>query len=156
MTSLRFPLCALFFLLLGLLLGYGGVKDVQTSYRIVTTYPTTQATITDVWWEDVGGHKNKRQVCAAEYRYCVNDITYRGTSDNFTGFDEPAIGDTIELYYNPRDPRDARLNKFTELWSFPLIALLFGSLGSLLVSGYCLRQWGKTGSNVGGQRFSVR
>lgn len=153
MSSLRFPLCALFFLLLGLLLGYGGVKDVQTSYRIVTTYPTTQATITDVWWEDVGGHKNKRQVCAAEYRYRVNDITYRGTSDNFTGFDEPAIGDTIELYYNPRDPRDARLNMFMELWAFPVLVLLFGTLGALLVCAYCLRQWSKTGRKADAQRF---
>lgn len=140
MTALRFSLVALFFLLLGLLMGYGGLQELRNSYRIVTTYPTTQATVTDVWWEDVGGAKNKRQVCAAEFRYRVNDITYHGTSDNFTGFDEPAVGDTLELFYNPRDPRDARLNSFMELWSFPLITLLLGGICPLLVSGYCMKR----------------
>lgn len=142
MTTLRFPLGALFFLLLSLLMGYAGVQELQTSYRLVTTHPTAQATVTDVWWEDVGGVKNKRQVCAVEYRYRINDITYHGTSDCFTGFDAPAVGDAVELYYNPRDPQDARLNKFMELWSYPLIALL-GSIAPLLVSGYCMKRWRK-------------
>lgn len=138
MTSLRFSLGALFFLLLGLLMGYAGVQDLRNSYRIVTTYPTIQATVTDVWWEDVGGGKNKRQVCAAEFRYRVNDITYHGSSDTFTGFDAPAVGDTLELFYNPRAPQDARLNTFMELWSFPLITILLGGLAPLLVSAYCV------------------
>lgn len=141
MSSLRFPLAALFFLLLGLLIGYAGLKDLQNSYHIVTTYPTTQASVTDVWWEDVGGAKNKRQVCAAEFRYRINDITYHGSSDSFTGFDEPAVGDTLELFYNPRDPQDSRLNAVMELWSFPLITLLLGGLAPLLVSAYCVKRW---------------
>lgn len=141
MTPLRFLLGALFFLLLGLLMGYAGVRDLLDSYRIVTTYPTAQATVTDVWWEDVGGAKNKRQVCAAEFRYRVNDITYHGCSDSFTGFDEPAVGDTLELFYNPRDPQDSRLNAFMELWSFPLLALFLGGIAPLLVSGYCVKRW---------------
>lgn len=141
MSSLRFLFAALFFFLLGLLMGYGGLQDLQHSYHIVTTYPTTQATVTDVWWEDVGGVKNKRQVCSAEFRYRVNDITYHGSSDSFTGFDEPAVGDTLELFYNARDPQDARLNSFMELWSFPLLALLLGGIAPLLVSIYCVKRW---------------
>lgn len=139
-SASRFRLIALFFLLLGLLCGYAGVLELQDTYHIVTTHPTTEATVTDVWWEDVGGQKNKRQICTAAYRYRVNDITYHGRCDNFTEFDEPDIGDTLKLYYNPRDPQDARLDNFMELWFFPAVCLLFGGIGPLLVFGYCLKR----------------
>lgn len=134
----RFFLAFVITLLLGILLGAAALNEVQETRTLTATYPTAEATVSDVTWDEVGGTKNKRWSCFVTYDYQVGTRSYQGRTDAFTEFDAPSVGDRIEIYYDPRVPRNSRVNKFMELWFGPLVSLLFWGLCPLLLSGYFL------------------
>lgn len=134
----RFFLAFVISLLLGLLIGAAALNELQETRTLTATYPTTEASVTDVSWDEVGGTKNKRWSCFVTYDYQVGKRSYQGRTDAFTEFDEPAVGDRIEIYYNPRVPGDSRVNTFMELWFGPLVSFVFWGICPLLLSGYFL------------------
>lgn len=123
-------------LLGGLFFSGLGVREVLATRTLMTDYPTAQAEVTSVHWEEVGGQKNKRWTCLTEYSYRVNGRAYTGSADCFTELDEPSQGDRIEVFYNPRDPKESRVNHPLELWLTPAVLLVFFGLCPLLLSGY--------------------
>lgn len=134
----RFFLAFILSLLLGLLMGAATLNEVQHTRTITASYPTAEATVSDVSWDEVGSTKNKRWSCFVTYDYQVGKRSYQGRTEAFTEFDEPAVGDRIEIYYNPRVPKDSHVNKFMELWFGPLVSFTFWGLCPLLLSGYFL------------------
>lgn len=134
----RFFLAFVISLLVGLLMGAATLNELQETRALTAAFPTTEATVTDVSWDEVGGNKNKRWSCFVTYDYQVGKRSYRGRTEAFTEFDEPAVGDRIEIYYNPRDPKDSHVNKFMELWFGPLVSFVFWGICPLLLSGYFL------------------
>lgn len=134
----RFFLAFVLSLLLGLLMGAAALNELQETRTLTATFPTTEATVTDVTWDEVGGTKNKRWSCFVTYDYQVGKRSYQGRTDTFTEFDEPAVGDSIEIYYNPRVPKESHVNTFMELWFGPLVSFVFWGICPLLLSGYFL------------------
>lgn len=134
----RFFLAFVLSLLLGLLMGAATLNELQETRTLTAAFPTTEATVTDVSWDEVGGTKNKRWSCFVTYDYQVGKRSYQGRTEAFTEFDEPAVGDRIEIYYNPRVPKDSHVNKFMELWFGPLVSFVFWGICPLLLSGYFL------------------
>lgn len=134
----RFFLAFVISLLLGLLMGVAALNELQETRTLTATFPTTEATVTDVTWDEVGATQNKRWSCFVTYEYQVGKRSYQGRTDAFTEFDEPAVGDCIEIYYNPRVPKDSHVNKFMELWFGPLVSFIFWGICPLLLSGYFL------------------
>lgn len=134
----RFFLAFVLSLLLGLLMGAATLNELQETRTLTAAFPTTEATVTDVSWDEVGGTKNKRWSCFVTYDYQVGKRRYQGRTEAFTEFDEPAVGDRIEIYYNPRVPKDSHVNKFMELWFGPLVSFVFWGICPLLLSGYFL------------------
>lgn len=134
----RFFLAFVLSLLLGLLMGAATLNELQETRTLTAAFPTTEATVTDVSWDEVGGTKNKRWSCFVTYDYQAGKRSYQGRTEAFTEFDEPAVGDRIEIYYNPRDPKDSHVNKFMELWFGPLVSFVFWGICPLLLSGYFL------------------
>lgn len=134
----RFFLAFVLSLLVGLLMGAATLNELQETRTLTATFPTAEATVTDVTWDEVGGTKNKRWNCFVTYDYQVGKRSYQGRTDAFTEFDEPAVGDRIAVYYNPRGPKDSHVNKFMELWFGPLVSFVFWGICPLLLSGYFL------------------
>lgn len=132
----RLLIAFLLSLLGGLFFSGLGVREVLKTRTLITTYPTAQAEVTSVCWDEVGGQKNKRWTCVTEYSYCVNGRAYSGATDCFTEFDEPTQGDRIAVYYNPRAPKESYANHPIELWLTPAVLLVFFGLCPLLLSGY--------------------
>lgn len=134
----RFFLAFVISLLIGILMGATILSEMQQTRTITATYPTATATVSEVSWDEIGGSKNKRWTCFVTYDYQVGKRSYQGKTDSFTEFDEPAVGDRIEIFYNPRVPKESYVNKFMELWFSPLVSFVFWGLCPLLLSGYFL------------------
>jgi hypothetical protein len=65
-------------------------------------------------------------------QFDVNDRRYVHESDNFVSA-EFAVGEAVEIRYDPDDPNDARVVTFTGTWMMPLTLLVVGGLFTVVV-----------------------
>ena len=116
------------FLLLGSVMIVYGLK---LFYDTVIFLRAAARTIGTVIRFDGAQNSNPQGKNLAVFEYRTNDgSVYQLTSTVVT--DPPAyeIGDTATLLYHKRNPRNARIKSFTELWLVQVLLIVFGIICS--------------------------
>ncbi len=105
---------------------YGGYW--MASYRLATRgIPTIGQVIA----------KRPLEHGAALYSYTVGGVSYNGR-DVFTDFDRLNVGDGVQVFYDPMDPKNSSLVDPKELLRTDTISIIFGTLFFAVAVPACL------------------
>lgn len=117
------------FLVIGLALLTGAFFLYQNKKAFLEKADTAQGTVIELL--------QSRSDNSTTYKPLVSFKTKEGRQIEFTssvssnppGYDE---GETVEVLYDPADPKDANINGFASLWLGPLILGILGAVFSLV------------------------
>jgi hypothetical protein len=150
---------AAFFAILGLagcLFGLHWMKKQADSKN----WPSASGTITFSGWresQDQDGHIRTTSYPDIRYEYVVSERTYKNDQVGFWniplnrggsgGIARDIVrkynkGDSVEVFYNPNDPKDSVLDReLVSIWvlSIPLIGGLFFGIGGIIQSARALK-----------------
>jgi hypothetical protein len=109
-----------------------GMRWGLESYPVFRDNVQAQGTVVELAKEKSGVASGFVQVPVVEFSTQNNaKLRFRaGTgSDGVPGYE---VGTTVDVLYDPRDPANARIGSFGQLWSAPLTAGVIGLLLMLL------------------------
>ena len=148
LPGMRVVLIAL--MLVGVVLVGFGVKLLVDTRRFLATAEPAKGVVVRVdkrvETEWVGGGDRRRPVDVTRNYPFVEFVTARAQVARFQADDGSLrVGDSVDLVYDPVNPRHARLDKWGNRWAGPL-ALWGAGLVILVISGaiyLLLRPWGR-------------
>jgi len=123
-----FLIVALFVLGVGLLYGNESWQLAQNGRSVAGKVVDFQQRVSD---------EDEQVSYAPIVEYRIDGQTYRFAGDNYKNRPAYAIGEAVDVLYDPEEPDQARMNDFANLWGIPLalvgvgVLLLVISLGML-------------------------
>lgn len=126
------------FTFIGLILLAGAYFSYSTVQRSITEYRLTKGTIIDfvpkTKKNEAGGNTGMAPVVL--FRADGDTITH--TSNIFANPPAFELGQEVELYYDEKDPSNALINDFMQLYLLPLVLAIIG--GSFSIIGLVMSQ----------------
>ena len=99
-----------------------GITWLSTVFNFLNKAIKTNATIID----HVERGRDSTTLAPVFLFETKNGTSIKIDSNIGSSIREFTVGDTIEIYYDPNHPYDAKINSFVQLWAFPIIICLFG------------------------------
>lgn len=117
-------------MLVGLSLLFGGIYNVFEKKRFLDEADSAEGSVISVESYFLRGTGTKSSL---KYRPVIRFTAKDGRSTEFAGTSTGdssvyRTGDTVRVWYNPADPRDAKIGGWDALWSGPATAIVIGGL----------------------------
>lgn len=116
-----------------------GVYAAYTSWQLETNGETTTGTVVDL--DESSDGDGGCCVYSPVVEFTVKGRPYIFEGDNAS--DPPAydVGEEVEVIYDPADPSNAQINKWSERWLMPVILIPAMLLTALILNFFMIRSF---------------
>lgn len=116
-----------------------GVYAAYNSWNLTKHGETTTGIVTRM--EESESNEGGCCVYSPVIEFQVNGQTYSFDGDTASYPPEYEVGEEVRVLYNPADPNNAQINKFSERWLMPIILIPAMIFAALLVNFFMIRSW---------------
>jgi hypothetical protein len=137
MKDIRLPIGSVF-LTVGTCIFAFGLFIGTKNYEFVNSAQKTSATV--IRLDVVHDSTSREDLYRPVFAFSLDGRTIEFPSQSSSrpaGFQE---GETVDILYNPKNPKDAKVNSFDALWLGVIVALFLGLVSSLL-GGFFLQRF---------------
>jgi len=114
-----------------------GAYAAYTSWQLDQNGETTTGIV--VALEESSTSEGGCCVYSPVIEFSANGQTYTFEGDNASDPPAYAVGEQVNVIYDPADPDTAQINKWTERWLFPIIIIPAMLFAALLVNFFLIR-----------------